>query len=74
MVLTWTFDSQTSSHNENRPISHFVITNLKIGLMVLTQVRSGLLKIDLKKKIESNQFMKEPKSISQIFKAINRLS
>jgi hypothetical protein len=45
-VLTWAFDSQTSSHNENRPISHFVITNLKIGLMVLTHVRSGLLKID----------------------------
>ncbi len=45
-VLTWTFDSQTSSHNENQPISHFVITNLKFGLMVLAQVTSRLLKND----------------------------
>jgi hypothetical protein len=73
MVLTWTFDSQTGSHNENWPISHFVIINLKIGPMVLTQMRSRLLKLDYFL-IESDQFMKEPKSNSQVLKAIIRLS
>jgi hypothetical protein len=62
-------DGHNGSYKETNvgQFSHLVITNLKIGLIVFTQVRTRLLRMDFPNFFENwIDFMREPKPNPQV--------